>query len=87
MSYKIVSADADSITLWDGTTTDPDHPQEPAGKMTVGVGSHNFNVGDRVDIAIRLVEAAPVDEPVKPTTIPRCARHNVHHILGPHCHT
>lgn len=54
--YIIVSTTEDSITLWDGKTKDPDHPDKAAGLMTVFVGpGHGLIVGQKVNISIILV--------------------------------
>lgn len=82
MSYKIVSADEGSVTLWDGKSRDPDHPQEHAGLMTVFVSAHSFSVGDEVEIVIKSI---PVDEPEYPPKVPFCARHGAFHNFGLNC--
>lgn len=52
-TWLVIESTGQTVTLWDGFTKDPDHPLEPAGLMTMAVGPHMFEVGDRVNIVLR----------------------------------
>lgn len=56
MHYTVLEVTEDTLTLWDGLTKDPDHPGEPAGLLTLTIRDHDFVKGDKVQIAVRLIQ-------------------------------
>ena len=54
--YRVVEANKDHVTIWDGLSYDPDHPGQKAGLMTFWMKDHEFCVGDKVSLVLRLEE-------------------------------
>lgn len=75
MSYKVMSVEPTTVTLWDKITKD--QRGHPTGFMTLFIGAHEFKEGEEVNL---VVSGAAVKGPIQ-----RCEVHNSFHSPGPNC--
>ena len=63
MNYKVTDRTEDSFTVWDGKTMHPDYPGKPMGETTFfNSQGHRFQIGDIVQIHVRLMASAKTED-------------------------